>query len=412
MADDVRIRTNVGAFLTLASALLIIMLTLSEFFEYRRVQTSPRLEVDLSRGERLSIMLNVTFPRVPCYLLSLDIVDVVGDNQMDINHDIVRTRLGRDGTPVDGSISRRLEGEAARIAAERGPNYCGECYGGEPDESGCCNTCDEVREAYARRNWSFTDPDEIEQCRVEHWSERLREQNSEGCNVAGEVHVNKVVGNFDLSPGRAFQLNRFHSHELVPYLQGSGDEVHHFGHIIHQFSFGTTEEFIPQRYSYGTTVIPLKTQLGLKDALEGRRAHTEDSNYMFQYFLKVVPVEVHKLNGKSATTYQYSATSYERDLDYNHEREKDESSGQVVRSVDGVPGVFFNYEISPLRIVQTEWRQSFWHFVSNLCAIFGGILTMAGLLDALIYRSRAQLGYAGSYAVDDADGLGMDAKLL
>ena len=100
MADDVRIRTNVGAFLTLASALLIIMLTLSEFFEYRRVQTSPRLEVDLSRGERLSIMLNVTFPRVPCYLLSLDIVDVVGDNQMDINHDIVRTRLGRDGTPV------------------------------------------------------------------------------------------------------------------------------------------------------------------------------------------------------------------------------------------------------------------------------------------------------------------------
>lgn len=40
---------------------------------------------------------------------------------------------------------------------------CGSCYGGSPPASGCCNTCEEVREAYVRRGWSFVNPDSIEQ---------------------------------------------------------------------------------------------------------------------------------------------------------------------------------------------------------------------------------------------------------
>ena len=88
MSEDVRIRTNAGALITLASGLLILVLIVSEILDYRRVQTSPRLEVDLGRGERLAVQFNVTFPRIPCYLLSLDVVDVVGENQVDVHHDI------------------------------------------------------------------------------------------------------------------------------------------------------------------------------------------------------------------------------------------------------------------------------------------------------------------------------------
>lgn len=29
----------------------------------------------------------------------------------------------------------------------------------------CCNTCDDVREAYRRRGWAFKTPDTIEQCK-------------------------------------------------------------------------------------------------------------------------------------------------------------------------------------------------------------------------------------------------------
>jgi hypothetical protein len=36
------------------------------------------------------------------------------------------------------------------------------------------------------------------QCVEEHWSEKIDAQNKEGCNVAGRVRVNKVVGNVRL----------------------------------------------------------------------------------------------------------------------------------------------------------------------------------------------------------------------
>lgn len=145
-----------------------------------------------------------------------------------------------------------LKGEADRLASLHGKDYCGSCYGGEPPQSGCCNTCDEVREAYVSKGWSFTDPDHIDQvsngrrhanlkirekwltlgfflflkCVSEGWSQKIKEQNTEGCNVAGKVHVNKVIGNFHISPGRAFQRNSVHVHDLVPYLAGSGSEHH------------------------------------------------------------------------------------------------------------------------------------------------------------------------------------------
>lgn len=67
------------------------------------------------------------------------------------------------------------------------------------------------------------------QCVKEGWSEKIAEQSTEGCNIAGRVSVNKVIGNFHLSPGRSFQSNAMHVHDLVPYLQGGSN--HDFGHM-------------------------------------------------------------------------------------------------------------------------------------------------------------------------------------
>ena len=56
-----------------------------------------------------------------------------------------------------------LKSELDMAAAARGPDYCGSCYGGLPPESGCCQTCEEVRQAYLNRGWSFSNPDTIDQ---------------------------------------------------------------------------------------------------------------------------------------------------------------------------------------------------------------------------------------------------------
>lgn len=56
----------------------------------------------------------------------------------------------------------------------------------------CCNTCDDVREAYRRRGWAFKNPDTIEQCKREGFSQKMQEQKNEGCKVYGFLEVNKV----------------------------------------------------------------------------------------------------------------------------------------------------------------------------------------------------------------------------
>ena len=61
---------------------LILSLTFLEFVDYRRIHLEPSLVVDKSRGERLSVDLNVTFPRVPCYRKSRPL-DVQLDRRFD-----------------------------------------------------------------------------------------------------------------------------------------------------------------------------------------------------------------------------------------------------------------------------------------------------------------------------------------
>lgn len=56
----------------------------------------------------------------------------------------------------------------------------------------CCNTCDDVREAYRRRGWAFKNADTIEQCKREGFTQKMQEQKNEGCQVYGFLEVNKV----------------------------------------------------------------------------------------------------------------------------------------------------------------------------------------------------------------------------
>lgn len=394
--DDVRIRTNIGALITLTSFVLIVFLTLGEFINYRRIQEETQLVVDKSRGERLTIHMNITFPRVPCYLLSIDIMDISGETQLNLMHDIERTRLHADGRVVEEKSKKGLKGDADRVASTHDSSYCGSCYGGEPPASGCCNTCEEVQESYVRRGWSFGDPEHVDQCVKEKWSEKIKEQNTEGCNVAGKVHVNKVIGNLHISPGRAFQRNSVHMHDLVPYLSGHGATHHDFGHVIHEMSFDEENAYTWSRKAR----IEARRAMGIQDPLEGVRAHTELSQFMFQYFLKVVPTELHMMNGQWLKGHQYSVTSYERDLDMSagHQQSaaKKEVPGKVQHGFMGMPGVFFNFDISGLKMVRTKTRTSLSHFLTSTCAIVGGVLTVAGIIDAAVHASRVRMGAQAS----------------
>lgn len=81
--EDVKVKTKTGALcesqrktwgslshsflVTILSAAIILTFTTIEFLDYRRVNVDTSIVVDKSRGERLTVKMNVTFPKVPCY---------------------------------------------------------------------------------------------------------------------------------------------------------------------------------------------------------------------------------------------------------------------------------------------------------------------------------------------------------
>ncbi len=96
-------------------------------------------------------------------VLSLDVMDISGETQRDLTHNILKARLDTKGKAVPGSYSADLQNDLDKMNAATAEGYCGSCYGGLEPESGCCNTCEEVRTAYVNRGWSFSNPDAIEQ---------------------------------------------------------------------------------------------------------------------------------------------------------------------------------------------------------------------------------------------------------
>ena len=50
----------------------------------------------------------------------------------------------------------------------------------------------QVRSAYRKKGWAFTDPQGIEQCAKEGYIEKLNAHAGEGCHMWGAIAVNKV----------------------------------------------------------------------------------------------------------------------------------------------------------------------------------------------------------------------------
>lgn len=60
----------------------------------------------------------------------------------------------------------------------------------------CCNTCEDVKEAYRIRRWALPDLSTIEQCKDDESIERTNLALKEGCQIYGYMEVNRVKNKF------------------------------------------------------------------------------------------------------------------------------------------------------------------------------------------------------------------------
>lgn len=51
-----------------------------------------------------------------------------------------------------------------------------------------------------------------------------------------------------------------------------------------------------------------------------------------------------------------------------------------------LPGLHFNYELSPMRVRIEERRRSFLHFLTKVLSIVGGCFTLFGWVDAVLWK--------------------------
>ncbi|KAL8943760.1 MAG: hypothetical protein Q9216_000866 [Gyalolechia sp. 2 TL-2023] len=414
--EDARIRTTSGGIVTITSLLIVLYLVWGEWSDYRRIIVHPELIVDKGRGERMEIHMNISFPRIPCELLTLDVMDVSGEQQTGVKHGIQKVQLAsaiEGGRPID---VRSLDLHADEPATHLDPGYCGECYGPPAPASavkpGCCQTCEEVREAYASVSWAFGKGEGVEQCKREHYSEKLEAQRDQGCRIEGGFRVNKVIGNFHIAPGRSFSNGMMHVHDLNNYLDPSQGS-HTFTHTIHHLRFGPQLPDDLTKKMGGKTMEWTSHHL---NPLDDTYQSTEDAAFNYMYFVKVVSTSYYPLGRKleqgsvdqgdpadlvsigqhgfgqdgSLETHQYSVTSHKRSLKGGTDSQ--EGHKERLHAMGGIPGVFFSYDISPMKVINREERtKSFTGFLTGVAAVIGGTLTVAAAIDRAFYEGASRM---------------------
>lgn len=375
--EDFRIKTKFGGLMTIICGAMMILLFASETRDYLTPEIREELIVDTTRAGKLKINLDVVFPRISCDYLVLDAMDISGEQHIDIEHNVFKRKLDMDGKPIEDPQKQAVIGvqkgnstsvNDAKVDDDAGETTtkttttpaCGSCYGAETAERKCCATCNEVREAYRLKTWKF-DPRGVEQCKgiegVPSLTEAEERAFKEGCQIYGYLEVNRVGGSFHVAPGKSFSLNSVHIHDVQPFSSTDFNTTHRIRHL----SFGRQ----------------LEGGLDSNNPLDGVETIAEKGATMFQYYLKIVPTLYSRTDSLFASN-QFSVTRHSKVV-------------SLMSGESGMPGVFFSYELAPVMVKYTEKSKSFGHYATGLCAIIGGVFTVAGLIDKIFYTSSRLL---------------------
>ncbi|CAM9197181.1 unnamed protein product [Choristocarpus tenellus] len=392
--EDLGVKTESGAAVTVGFWILMLLMVWGEVSAYlEKIPDREHLVIDPTMGQKLRINLNITFHAISCLDLHLDAMDVAGENQMDIEHGMLKQRLTSSGIAV-GDAFREVPSKGDP-SLEVPSDYCGSCYGAG---DGCCNTCKELSALYIKKGWTAHEIRRTaEQCIRENHLETPLEE-GEGCRLSGFMLVNKVAGNFHVAAGEGMMRMGRHIHQY------NAEEAKTFNvsHSIHQLSFGDPYP-----------------GMGWSNPLDGleRVIDREVGTGLFQYFIKLVPtvypagMEEDRTITKDGDTAggqlmatnmshcQFAYTQRFRSIfgftEYHQDHPEPihhEAHGEATESEPAnqqrllLPGVFFVYDVSPFMVeVRPSPSLPLSHLLIRLCAVAGGAFAVSSMLDGVLF---------------------------
>jgi len=372
--QEFQVKTACGGYLSVCSFLVIFLLFITELRYFLQLETKDEMVIDQNQDQKhFNVTFKMTFFEVPCSVLHMNLIDSKKANTMHVAHEIYKTRLSKTGA----ELGLRVRDSLANVAqthselAEAGSHSdtvraphatahlrCGSCFGSHPDEDDCCNSCEDVRAAFKSRGWPERPKGYVfEQCEGEVYAAEPPQRN-EGCRVEARLHAQKVAATIHLGVGRYFKYDRLKHEDHKNFVKHLN-----FSHEIHELSFGPD--------------FP-----GLVHVLNGRvkNEHFPPNSEHYQFDIHVIPTRFQDEFGQETASHQYSVTEYVKSID------------QMARHQELVAvGLWANYDFTPFEVKVTRSRKSFMHFLTECCAILGGIFAFTGMLDNFSYRINKTL---------------------
>ncbi|GMM35240.1 Erv46 protein [Saccharomycopsis crataegensis] len=386
--EDARVRTTSGGLVTMTCLVAVVLLILNEWNEFNTVKLHPEIVVDRDRAKRLDVNLDISFPKLPCEVLTLDIMDVSGELQEDVaKFGFTKIRLAPRGHEIaEEALTMGNEDGKDTMMRIKGSDYCGPCYGAKDQSNNdndqvqkvCCNSCEEVRQAYVKAGWAFFDGKDVEQCEQEGYVSKINERLHEGCRIKGTANINRVAGNLHIAPGASYTGQFRHIHDLSLFEK---HEHFTFEHVINHLSFGPDPGSDLQNNNDDNNI---KNLMFSTHPLDGFKSTVDERFKVYSYFVKVVSTRYEFLNHTFLETNQFSATKHNRPLQGG----PDEDHKHTIHSRGGHPAVFFNLEISPIKVINREEYSNTWgSFFLSVCSAIGGVLTIGAVVDRTIYET-------------------------
>lgn len=388
--QEFQVKTSVGGYLSVFSIVCISALFIQELRYFLEWETKDEMVIDQNQDQKyFNISLDITFPKVPCSILQVNLIDQKKANIMHVSHEIYKTRLSSSQSPLGRRIRDGLSNVAQTSAelADAGnkessvrtshstPHLrCGSCYQSHIDEDDCCASCEDVRKSFSDRGWNDRPDYVFAQCLDEAYGPQPP-QATEGCRVEASLHVRKVAATIHVGVGRFFKRELVPAADLKEFVSALD-----FSHDIQGLAFGPD--------------FP-----GLVKVLDGRKksAHTDQLSEHWQYDIHVIPTRYQDEGADEIVSHQYSVTEYVKTIDQR-------SRHQELTAI----GMWTNYDFTPFEVKVTRSRKSLLHFFTVCCASLGGIFAFTGMLDNFVYqinngglgrpRSRGALPSSGRHA--------------